>query len=96
MFNQIGKLSGSLDTYERLAIEGDEANELVGCYPDMKTYELHQTLITNMETGAMSKVSKWVVDYKGSLTPELVQALADKWADCKITWRGRTFEANQA
>jgi hypothetical protein len=91
MFSEKLKLSGSLDTYERLAIEGDEANELVGCYPDMTTYELHQTLITNMETGVMSKVSKWVVDYKGSLTPELVQALADKW-DCKITWRGKTYE----
>lgn len=91
MFNSIGKLNCSLDTYERLEIEGDDVHEMVSSYPDMKTYELHQTLITNMESGAVTKTSKWIVDYRGSLTAEDVQALAQKW-NCKITWRGVSYK----
>lgn len=87
MFSEKLKLNCSLDTFERLEIEGDEAHTAIGCYPDMKTFEHRH--ITNTVDGTVRSI--YVVDYRGSLTAEDVQALADKWG-LKIVWRRQTYE----
>lgn len=87
MFSTIGKLNCSLDTFERLEIEGDEAHTAIGCYPDMTIIE--HRMVTNLVDGTVTAI--YVVDYRGSLTAESVRALADKW-NLKIVWRRQTFQ----
>jgi len=86
MFNSIGKLNCSLDVYERLEITGSEAHTAIDSYPDMTTVE--HKLITNTVDGTAYSI--YVVDYRGSLKPEDVQAMADKW-NLKIVWRRQTY-----
>ncbi len=91
MFNEKLKLNCSLDVYERMEISGAEAEDAIGCYPDCMTIVEHRlTHCTNLVSGEVGAYSTYTVDYRGSLTPDLVQQLADKWG-LKIVWRKQEF-----
>lgn len=73
-----------------MEISGAEAHSAIGSYPDMEIIEFVQTQRTIFATGEVIHESWFVVDYNGSLTPELVQALVDKW-NLTIKWRRQVY-----
>lgn len=84
------KLNASLGVYERMEISGEEASTAIGSYPAMTIIESKVIQRKLISTGEVIHESYYVVDYEGSLTPELVQALAEKWG-LKIVWRRKVY-----
>jgi hypothetical protein len=74
-----------------MEISGAEAAEAIGCYPAMTIIEHRLTHCTNFVTGEAGAYSTYTVDYKGSLSADLVQQLANKW-NLTIVWRKQTYE----